>query len=166
MGAAMNPPRSTEHHRQHHTHDHDEERIEQVLEGLREEGGRVTVGRRAIVAALLTGDDHHVTADELAAAVQARHPDLHLSTVYRTLETLEHAGVVAKVDLGQGRAVYHLVDHVHHHLVCELCGSVTEVPDAMLDPLAAALQAQYGFAASPHRLTITGLCRSCRSSAP
>ena len=74
--------------------------MDAILDVLRADGGRITVGRRAIVHALLTAPDHHVTADDVAAMVQAEHPDVHLSTIYRTLEALERHGVVDRVGLG------------------------------------------------------------------
>src|SRR3546814_2143018 len=81
-----------QHHRHPHDHDVDAE-LERILSALRDDGGRVTTGRRAVVRALLTADDHHVTAEDIAATVQRDHPDVHLSTVYRTLEALESRGI-------------------------------------------------------------------------
>ncbi len=140
-------------------------RVEAVLDRLRADGGRVTSGRRAIVLSLLSARDHHVTADDLARAVQLDHPDLHLSTIYRTLEALEQLGVVTRADLGQGRAVYHPVERAHHHLVCEECGALTEVPEEVFAPLTDALRARYGFHASSHHIAVSGQCRDCASRA-
>lgn len=156
----MSAPR----HRHGHAHTEEEvaERVAATLELLRGAGGRITTARRAVVTTLHAGDDHHVTAEDVAAAVQAEHPDVHLSTVYRTLEALEELDVVARVDLGSGPAVFHLVDHAHHHLVCTRCGRVEEAAADVVEPLAEVLDARYGFAATPHRLTVTGLCRDCR----
>jgi Fur family ferric uptake transcriptional regulator len=154
-------------HERHHHHPSPEahrESVEAALAALRDAGGRITDGRRAIVTAVLAGDDHHVTVDELAAELRASHPALALSTIYRTLETLEELGIVARVDLGQGRAVYHPIDHAHHHLVCSTCGAVEEVPDEAMAPLAADLESRVGFALSRQQLTLTGTCRRCRSS--
>lgn len=158
----------TDHAPRHHRADQPhppaevDERIAATLELLRRDGGRITTARRAVVASLHGGDDHHVTAEDVAAAVQVDHPDVHLSTVYRTLEALERLDVVAKVDLGPGPAVFHLVDHAHHHLVCTRCGAVTEAPADVVDTLAREVDARFGFSAAPHRLTISGLCRDCR----
>jgi Fur family transcriptional regulator, ferric uptake regulator len=153
--------RAADHHREHHTHDDDAERVDAVLDLLRTDGGRVTTGRRAIVNALFSGPDHHVTAEDVAALVQAEHPDVHLSTVYRTLDALEGLGVVARVSLGAGGAIYHLSDHAHHHLVCERCGSVTEVPDDAFAPIAAVAD-RYGFEVGRRPLAVPGLCAACR----
>jgi Fur family ferric uptake transcriptional regulator len=141
------------------------EREAEILDALRADGGRVTTGRRGIVRALLSSPDHHVTAEDLAAAVQAAHPEVHLSTVYRTLDALEERGVVDRVLLGSGRAVYHLTDHdhAHHHLLCGGCGAVVEVHDEDVEALRAAVRAAHGFELSG-RLVLPGRCRRCQNA--
>jgi Fur family ferric uptake transcriptional regulator len=136
-------------------------RIDDVLALLRERGGRVTTPRRVILGALLEADDH-VTADDLTTAVQRRHPEIHQSTVYRTLETLAELGVVDHVHLGHGRAVFHLADERHQHLLCSSCGLVIEAPDDVVDDLAGRLDAEYGFALDARHFALTGTCRACR----
>jgi Fur family ferric uptake transcriptional regulator len=144
-------------------HDDVDEWVDTVLERLRTEGGRVTGGRRAIVRALRAGPDHHVTADAVAALVQTDHPDVHLTTVYRTLDALERVGIVERVDLGLGGAtLYHLTDHGHHHLVCRGCGAVIELGDDDLGGLRASLETRHGFTLADHHLSLGGLCRRCR----
>lgn len=136
-------------------------RIDEVLALLRARGGRVTTPRRVILAALLEGDEH-VTADELTARVQRRHPEIHQSTVYRTLETLAELGVVDHVHLGHGGAVFHLADERHQHLLCSSCGLVIEAPDDVVDGLVHRLDEQYGFALDARHFALTGVCRDCR----
>ncbi len=143
----------------------DAERLESLLELLRANGGRVTAPRRAILSALLeTGS--HVTAPELADVVQQRHPDVHLTTIYRTLETLADLGVIAHVHLGHGRAVFHMADEAHQHLVCERCGTVVEVPDEVFADLGHRIDTEYGFKLHPDHFALGGLCRQCQASAP
>lgn len=140
--------------------------VDAILAGLRAEGGRVTVGRRAIVRSLLTADDHHVTADELAAMVQAEHPDVHRSTVYRTLDALEELGVLDRISLGTGGSVYHLADHAHHHVVCNRCGAVSEVPPDAFDRLMGDLASRTGYRLDRPTVVVSGLCPSCQAAAP
>ena len=137
-----------------------QERLDGILQLLRERGGRITSARRALVAALLSAD-RHVTADDLAEEVQRSHPDVHQSTIYRTLDALEELGVVDHVHLGHGRAVYHLADEVHQHLVCERCGGVTEVPEELFDDLAGTLRARYGFTLRSNHFAVLGRCGAC-----
>ncbi|MDE3087276.1 MAG: transcriptional repressor, partial [Acidobacteriota bacterium] len=123
----------------------DDERVETLLARLRRSGGRVTSARRSLLVALLEAEGHHLTAQDLAEAVQRAAPDVHLSTVYRALESLEEKGIVAHTHLGHGRAVYHLADEPHQHLVCERCQAVVEVPDDVFAELATTLEGAYGF---------------------
>ena len=109
----------------------------------------------------LVDADAHVTADDLAERVQAEHPDVHRSTIYRSLDALERLGVVDHVHLGHGRAVYHLADELHQHLVCEECGAVIEVPDDLFDDLGRRLRSTYGFAIRPHHFAVLGRCKAC-----
>jgi Fe2+ or Zn2+ uptake regulation protein len=139
----------------------DRERLEEILALLRQRGGRVTTCRRTILETFL-GAGGHVTAEALTAQVQASQPDVHESTVYRFLDELERLGVVDHVHLGHGRAVYHLTDEPHHHLVCERCGRVVEVPDALFDDLDARVRKRYGFAIRSHHFAVVGRCADCR----
>ena len=136
------------------------ERLDRILAQLREGGGRITPARRALVTALLEASSH-VTADDLAETVQRSHPDVHRSTIYRTLDALEELGVVDHVHLGHGRAVYHLLDDPHQHLVCEVCDGVIEVPDALFRPLADRLAEDYGFTLRPNHFAVLGRCAEC-----
>ena len=135
------------------------DRSDRIFSQLRARGGRITAARRALVTALLEADAH-VTADDLATLVQAAHPEVHRSTIYRTLDALEQLGIVDHVHLGHGRAVYHLADDPHNHLVCEVCGAVVEVPNSLFEHLAADLEERYGFAIRPHHFAVLGRCRA------
>jgi len=137
------------------------EAIEAVLGLIREQGGRATPARRLLLKALFASREHR-SAEELAAEVRAHAPDVHLSTVYRNLEELERLGVIDSTRLNEGRATYHLASAAHGHLVCEKCGSMTEVPDDMFRDLVSSARAEYGFTINPHRFAVTGRCSNCQ----
>ena len=136
------------------------DRLAGLIEDLRSRGARVTSARRHILSELV-GAEGHLTADELAARVQRAQPDLHLSTVYRCLDALERLGLVDHVHLGHGRAVYHLTDDPHQHLVCEECGVVIEVPDSTFAALSHDLASSYGFSIRPNHFAVLGRCAAC-----
>ena len=142
------------------------DRTSVILQQLRRDGTRITAARRALVTALVDADGHHVTADDLVETVHRSIPVVHRSTVYRTLEAMEQAGVVAHVHLGHGRAVYHLSDDRHHHLVCDRCGAVVEVPEAVVAPLREQLAAGYGFVVNGRHFALPGVCRACAALNP
>jgi Fur family transcriptional regulator, ferric uptake regulator len=139
----------------------DREAIEGVLAMVREHGGRATPARRLLLQALF-GSREHRSAEELAAEVRTHAPDVHLSTVYRNLDELERLGVIDSTRLRDGPATYHLASATHGHLVCEKCGSMTEVPDDMFQALVRSARATYGFVINPHRFAVTGRCASCQ----
>ena len=139
------------------------ERLDRILGELRASGGRITPARRALVTALLDADTH-VTADDLAEVVQRSHPDVHRSTIYRTLDALEELGIVDHVHLGHGRAVYHLLDDPHQHLVCEVCQHVIEVPDELFRPLAETLARDYRFVLRSNHFAVLGRCAECAAT--
>lgn len=137
--------------------------VETILDDLRADGGRATSGRRAIIRSLITASNHHVTADELVARVQTDHPDVHRSTVYRTLDSLEDLGVIHRIALGSGGAVFHLVDRAHHHVVCTECGSVLEVSATTLAPALTRIEADTGYAVDGGHVVVSGICPTCRA---
>lgn len=151
VGVALEPAEATD--------------IDDILVALRAEGLRSTVQRRVVLEALFAGS-RHVTAEELTASVQADHPEIARSTVYRVLEALERQGVVRHAHMGHGPAVYHLGDDDHLHLVCEACGKVTEVPEAEFARFADLLARRYHFSAAPHHFAVNGRCTGCASKPP
>lgn len=114
-----------------------------------------------MLEALLAAGDAHLTAEELAARVSALHPSVHLSTIYRTLDALDEAGLISRARIGDQPASYHLTNDVHHHAVCSGCGRVLNLSPALFDELSARLLEDSGFHADPRHLTISGLCRDC-----
>ena len=135
-------------------------RVDELLGVLRAQGARITASRRAVVEALVHGP-HHATAEDLAALVQRTRPDLHVSTVYRTLESLEQAGIAAHAHMGHGPAVWHLAEDERLHLVCERCGDVVHVPGDLFDGVRAELESRFGFRATLRHFAVPGRCRSC-----
>jgi Fur family transcriptional regulator, ferric uptake regulator len=137
------------------------EAIEDVLALVRRHGGRATPARRLLLNALFASTGHR-SAEELAEQVNALAPDVHLSTIYRNLEELERLGVIDSTRLGGGPATYHLASAAHGHLVCEKCGTMTEVPSEVFAGLVRIARDDYGFAISLHRFAVTGRCANCR----
>ena len=139
-------------------------RLESLVGEMRTRGTRVTSARRALLAALVDAEHHHLSAQDIAAAVQRAVPDVHLSTIYRSLDSLEALGIVDHVHFGHGRAIYHLSDEPHQHLLCEVCGAVVEVPDDVFAELAATVRRAYGFVIRPHHFAVVGRCAPCATA--
>jgi Fur family transcriptional regulator, ferric uptake regulator len=137
-----------------------EQRVDAVMQHMRARGGRVTTALRAIVETL-SATDEHLTAVDIAEAVQQAHPAIHVSTVYRALERLAEAGMVTHMHMGHGPTVYHLADDGHSHLVCRRCGNVIDVPTTVMRPVQAQVARDYGFTLQADHLALSGLCAAC-----
>jgi len=135
--------------------------IDELIDQLRARGQRATTARRAVLGELLAAGDSHLTADELARRIHERHPAIHLSTVYRTLDALTAAELIVPAPFSDQPATYHLRTDVHHHAVCTRCGATFVLRPAVLEPVLRRLLRDHGFHADPRHLTIAGRCEAC-----
>ena len=87
-----------------------------------------------------------------AAAVDAR---ISLSTVYRTLNMFEEAGLVAKHDFKDGRARFEpLPDEHHDHLIDIRSGRVMEFRNEEIEALQELIAKRLGYRLVDHRLEL------------
>ena len=136
-------------------------RREEFIERFRHLHLRVTPQRLLVVEALAS-QSGHMTADEIMRWAAARYPAINLATIYRTLVLLTSVGLVTQTDLRGGAIRFELVGETqHHHLVCERCGAVTEVDDALFAPVRERLLRDFGFRSDARHLALFGLCAGC-----
>ena len=137
--------------------------VDSVIAFLRSKGGRATSSRRILLEVLFSTDGH-MSAEELALAVQTQAPDVHLSTIYRNLEELEQLGVISHSHLGHGPSSYLLATHAHAHFICANCGTMIEAPEAYFRGLARSAKTDLGFTIDPKHFAILGRCAACSES--
>ena len=131
---------------------------------LKERDVRYTAGRRTVIEALAAADGP-LSASELHAEVDT----LPLSSLYRSLSTLEAAGVIEPHNAVRGVTRYELSEWLrghHHHLICTQCGSVDDVTvdaeqEQQVEQLVAAIGANAGFSPTGHSFEIEGHCARC-----
>jgi Fur family ferric uptake transcriptional regulator len=143
----------------------DAQNADALARRLRALGVRVTP-QRLIVLEALEAHGGHTTAEDVKRWAAPRSSGLNLATVYRTLELLVSLGLVAQTDLGGEAATFELVSGApHHHLVCESCGAVIEMDDALFQSLRADVLRRYGFDARSRHIALFGACRDCQRAA-
>lgn len=134
-------------------------------------GYRLTIGREAILK-VLAKSDMHLSAEDIYMKIHSRHPNIGLTTIYRTLDVLSSLGMVYKLDFGDGRARYELAEgpkgaHHHHHLVCTGCKRVIDYTDfvdeeiELLKETEKGLSKKYNFKITNHLIQFYGLCNIC-----
>lgn len=128
---------------------------------LYERGVRVTP-QRAYVWRTLAESGGHFTAEEVWGKVKSKLPGMELSTVYRALEALRAAGLVADSRLPEGPRVFEAHPSLHPHLVCEGCGEIShpepEVGRRLLEAFGAGSE---GFEVRELHVVARGMCRDC-----
>ncbi|MFP7571459.1 Fur family transcriptional regulator [Marivita sp. S2033] len=120
-------------------------------------GLRLTEQRRTIAQVLQNSADHpHV--EELYARASGLDPNISLATVYRTVKLFEEAGILEKVDFGDGRARYEDAERDHHdHLIDLQTGKVIEFVDPEIEALQEKIAAKLGYKLKGHRLELYGV---------
>lgn len=130
---------------------------------LRQRGARLTP-QRLITLEVIKRGKGHLTAEEIHREVQRHYPYVSLATVYRTLQWLQEHGLVSEIALGSDRKYYEYAGgERHHHLICQRCGSESEIDDSVLVSLKEQILLRYGFEAQLDHLAIGGLCQQCRT---
>lgn len=133
---------------------------EQWQQDLRARGYRLTPQRQLVLEAV--AELGHATPDDIVTAVRRTAHGVNISTVYRTLELLEELGLVTHTHLGHGPPTYHAADEGDHvHLVCRVCGTVSESAPGLVDGVVTTLLETEGFRADVGHLAIFGTCRAC-----
>jgi Fe2+ or Zn2+ uptake regulation protein len=135
---------------------------EQLREALEKAGWRFT-RQRAAVYNFLCAAHSHPTAEEVYLAVQQRIPHISLATVYKALEALVGAGLIAKVVGEDGPARYDCRRDHHYHFRCLKSGEVHDVPTTFdpalldkLDPKLVDELRRQGFHVTNYRLEVLG----------
>jgi Fur family ferric uptake transcriptional regulator len=119
--------------------------------------------QRVLVVQELTREHNDVTAAQLHDRLRRNGTNIGLATVYRTLSLLHEKGVVDTFAHHAGELCYRLCGDVHHHhLMCQRCHRVVELPDCDLDAWVKRQARRYGFTATDHQVEIVGLCADCR----
>ena len=129
---------------------------EKVKQRLREAGLKATPARLAVMDVL---KQHHkpITAQTFMSKLKDVKPDQ--VTVYRILSALVQAKVVREVSIAKGVASYELADRPHHHhVVCEGCGRVEDVPGKCIELPKKPKTFKH---VTSHQLEYAGICNEC-----
>ncbi len=139
---------------------------------FKKNGYRVTLPRRLIVQ-LLTNVTGHPNAKEIYLRINKKHPEIGLTTIYRTLDLLVKLHIINKFDFGDGLARYELssicTGH-HHHIICSRCCQIIDYNDSFgekedyIQRLQEEISKKYNFAISDHEIQFYGTCEKCYHS--
>lgn len=120
--------------------------------------------QRAAILSFLQSRRDHPTAELVYSNVKEAFPNISLGTVYRNLNQLAEAGLIAKHRFGiLGTDHFDHNTSPHYHFVCSCCNAVIDLPistDAFrtIDETAAM---DFDGLIQGHSLYFCGICKNC-----
>jgi Fe2+ or Zn2+ uptake regulation protein len=108
------------------------------------------------------------SAADLASAIGSAVP---ISSLYRTLSTLEETEIVERFPDQTGVARYELAEWLtghHHHMTCIECGATSDVAvpgdlETTVIEIVSEVGKRFDFDVTGHRLDLQGVCSQCRT---
>jgi len=101
----------------------------------------------------------HPTAEQVLEALRERYPAVSQASVYNNLRRLCEEGLIRRIPVPGGADRYDRTAR-HDHLVCAVCGALTDVS---FDDLTAALTRQLGEEILGYDLRVRHVCPACRA---
>ena len=135
------------------------------IDELKSTGLKATLPRLKILEIFQTGQQRHMTAEDVFRVLLEERSDVALATVYRVLAQFEQADILLRSHFESGKAVYELNEGQHHdHLVCLDCGRVEEFFDAEIEQRQHTVARDKGFQISDHALSLYAHCTNLACS--
>lgn len=122
----------------------------------------MTPQRRAVADVVAAARDHP-TAEQIHERVRRRIPSVSLGTVYRNLNVLAEAGEIVELVTPGDVRHYDVNDDGHDHMVCTVCGAITEVhlPPGIRGPFREFVERASGYRIEGGSVEVQGVCPEC-----
>ena len=104
--------------------------------------------QRQVIVGVIGDSEDHPDVDELYRRAVDEDSTISIATVYRTVKLLEEAGVIDRLEFGDGRARYEESGEHHEHLV--------EVETGEVEALKEQIAREMGYELVDHRLELFG----------
>ena len=125
-----------------------------ILQRCEQKSLRMT-SQRKIIAQVLEDTADHPDVEELYTRASKIDPTISIATVYRTVKLFDEAGILDKLEFGDGRARYEDAERDHHdHLIDINSGSVIEFVDSDIEKLQEKIANKLGYKLMGHKLEL------------
>jgi len=115
-------------------------------------------GQRRTIARVLSDASDHPDVEEVHRRALVEDANISIATVYRTVRLLEEAGILERLDFGDGRARYEEASDNHHdHLIDIKTGRVIEFTNSAIEALQDKIAAELGYRLVGHKLELYGV---------
>jgi len=141
-------------------------RLQELVQKIRERGGRLTPQRVAVLK-VLAESQGHPSVEQIHDQIKADFPTTSLATIYKTITLLKEMGEVLELGFGDGSNRYDgNRPYPHPHLICTHCGEIRDLDVSALSGILYQLSQQEGYQVVGHRLDLYGVCPACQASSP
>jgi len=141
--------------------DQKKHRLERLTSGYAAAGLPLTSQRRALLE-VLSGRDDHPTVDQIYGELAETIPEVSRTTVYRSLEVLANLGLLHRVEHPGSAVRFDPNREPHHHFLCSVCGSLTDLEkDALGGTANLAYQGQIELQVEEISVLVRGRCHGC-----
>ena len=128
-----------------------------ILQRCERKGLRMT-SQRKIIAQVLKNVADHPDVEDLYKRASKIDPTISIATVYRTVKLFDEAGILDKLEFGDGRARYEDAEREHHdHLIDVNSGRVIEFMDSDIEKLQEKIAQKLGYRLMGHKLELYGV---------
>ena len=128
-----------------------------ILQRCEQKSLRMT-SQRKIIAQVLEDTADHPDVEELYTRASKIDPTISIATVYRTVKLFDEAGILDKLEFGDGRARYEDAERDHHdHIIDINSGSVIEFVDSDIEKLQEKIANKLGYKLMGHKLELYGV---------
>lgn len=135
--------------------------LQEVIEHLKKQNVRITQTRKAVIAYLIDSHDHP-SAEMIYQDLLPEYPNLSLATVYNNLKLLLDAGFITELKRSNDTTTYYdFMGHEHINLICELCGTISDI-EVDRPSLIAEAEAKTSYCIHKETVTLYGICPNCQ----
>ena len=135
-----------------------------LQKALRQRGIRLTRQRRVILQ-VMDAAEKHLDVDQILDRAQKISPEVHLVTVYRTIDLLKKEGLIDELDLLHLRGDRHYYEthgpRDHIHVACLRCGKVREFESRLYEQLKDQIARDCDIQVTVSRTEVGGICNDC-----
>lgn len=128
------------------------------------EHGLTATHQRQILFEVLMSMTGHPSPEEVYAKVKRRIPSVSLATVYKNIHLFIESGMFREVSLHHGSLRVEVNRRPHHHLVCTVCRSISDIDEKELGLLQKPRKLSGGFLVERYAVDVLGLCPACQEN--
>jgi Fur family peroxide stress response transcriptional regulator len=141
-----------------------EVRLQELVDKIRQRGGRLTPQRVAVLG-VLAESKGHPSVEQIYDQIKVDFPTTSLATIYKTVNLLKEMGEVLELGFADDSNRYDgNRPYPHPHLICTRCGEIHDLEVPSLSEIVQQVSQEVGYQIVSHRCDFYGICPKCRGS--